>query len=324
MKHALVTGGAGFLGSHICRRLLIEGYKVLCLDNLQTGRLKNIAPLLDDPSFSYITSDVRASLPVGDYTEIWNLACPASPPRYQADPVGTMMTNVLGMKNVLDLALKTGARVFQASTSEIYGDPEVHPQTESYRGAVNTIGPRSCYDEGKRAAETLCFDYHREHGVEVKVARIFNTYGPNMDPHDGRVVSNFIIKALTGAPLELFGGGFQTRSFCYVDDLINGFFSFMRAPASITGPLNIGNPEEFKVSQLAAIVLEMTGSRSRLIDSPLPKDDPQQRKPDISAAQHQLGWAPKIALSEGLARTIAYFRSEIELDSALALKRVGE
>jgi UDP-glucuronate decarboxylase len=310
---ALVTGGAGFLGSHVCRRLIAEGYSVVCLDNLQTGRLKNIEPLLSDDRFSFIEADVRDPLPAGDYAEIWNLACPASPPAYQADPVGTMMINVLGMKNALDLAVQCGARVFQASTSEIYGDPEVHPQSESYRGAVNTLGPRACYDEGKRAAETLCMDYHRSHGVEIKLVRIFNTYGPHMDPKDGRVVSNFIVSALKGEALELYGGGTQTRSFCYVDDLIEGFFRLMRSDAKITGPVNIGNPGEFTVRELAEIVIEMTGSASGIVDRPLPKDDPLQRRPDITLAADLLGWAPKIPLRQGLEKAIAYFASEAGL-----------
>ncbi|NSZ16237.1 UDP-glucuronic acid decarboxylase family protein [Agrobacterium vitis] len=309
-RTALVTGGAGFLGSHVCARLLDEGCDVVCLDNLQTGRRKNIEPLLTNPKLSFIKADVRDPLPQGNYDEIWNLACPASPPQYQIDPVGTMLINVLGMKNVLDLAVACGARVFQASTSEIYGDPQVHPQTESYRGAVNTIGPRACYDEGKRAAETLCFDYHRQHGVEIKVVRIFNTYGPNMDPQDGRVVSNFIVRALEEAPLELYGGGTQTRSFCYVDDLIEGFFRLMRSDASITGPVNIGDPGEFTVRELADIILEMTGSRSVIIDRPLPKDDPLLRRPDITLAGQLLGWTPKVRLREGLERSIPYFAAE--------------
>lgn len=309
-RRALVTGGAGFLGSHVCRRLLEEGLEVVCLDNLQTGRRKNIEPLLARSGFSFVEGDVREALPQGPFSEIWNLACPASPPHYQRDPVGTMMTNVLGMKNVLDLALACGARVFQASTSEIYGDPEVHPQKETYRGAVNATGPRACYDEGKRAAETLCFDYHRMHGVEIKVVRIFNTYGPAMDPADGRVVSNFIVSALKGEPLELYGGGAQTRSFCYVDDLIDGFFLLMRSEAAITGPVNIGNPHEFTVRELAEIVIEMTGAASRIIDRPMPEDDPQQRRPDISRAAELLGWSPKVPLREGLRRSIPYFATE--------------
>lgn len=311
LRSALVTGGAGFLGTHVCSRLLAEGFEVVCLDNLLTGRRKNFRPYLENPKFTFIEGDVRDALPDRAFDEIWNLACPASPPHYQADPIGTMMINILGMKNVLDLAVKHGGRVFQASTSEIYGDPEVHPQSESYRGAVSTTGPRACYDEGKRAAETLCFDYHRNHGVEIKVVRIFNTYGPHMDPKDGRVVSNFIVSALKGEVLQLYGGGTQTRSFCYVDDLINGFFSLMRSDASITGPVNIGNPGEFTIKELAELVLEMTGSKSALIDKPLPKDDPLQRRPNIDLAKEVLNWEPRVPLREGLEKAIAYFASEV-------------
>jgi UDP-glucuronate decarboxylase len=319
-RKALVTGGAGFLGSHVCGRLLAEGTEVVCLDNLQTGRLTNILFHLKNLNFSFIQGDVKDELPDDEFTEIWNLACPASPPHYQRDPVDTLLTNVIGMKNVLDLAVKTGARVFQASTSEIYGDPEIHPQTEAYRGAVNTIGPRACYDEGKRAAETLCFDYHRMHGVEIKVVRIFNTYGPGMDPEDGRVVSNFLVNALKGQPLELYGDGSQTRSFCYVDDLVDGFFHLMRSDASITGPVNIGNPGEFTIRELADIVIELTDSTSRLVYRPLPKDDPLQRCPDISLAGKLFGWSPKVSLREGLIRSIPYFAAEagVVLDQPLA------
>lgn len=310
LRSALVTGGAGFLGTHVCGRLLAEGFEVICLDNLLTGRRKNFRAYLDNPRFTFIEGDVRDGLPDRAFDEIWNLACPASPPHYQADPIGTMMINILGMKNVLDLAVKHGGRVFQASTSEIYGDPEVHPQSESYRGAVSTTGPRACYDEGKRAAETLCFDYHRNRGVEIKVVRIFNTYGPHMDPEDGRVVSNFIVSALKDEPLQLYGGGTQTRSFCYVDDLVNGFFRLMRSDASVTGPVNIGNPGEFTIKELAEMVLEMTDSKSVLIDKPLPKDDPLQRRPNISLAKEVLDWEPKVPLREGLKKAIAYFASE--------------
>ena len=303
---ALVTGGAGFLGSYVCDRLIDEGMVVVCVDDLSTGRRANIAHHLDNPAFTLVEADVRSALPAGPYDEIWNLACPASPPQYQADPIGTLLINVNGMKNVLDLAVTTGARVFQASTSEVYGDPEIHPQVETYRGAVNPIGPRACYDEGKRAAETLCFDYHRVHGVEIRIARIFNTYGPRMDPADGRVVSNFVVKALAGEPLELFGDGEQTRSFCYCHDLVDGFFRLMRNPG-VTGPLNLGNPREFTIAELADIVLELTGSRSRLVSKPLPVDDPRQRCPDISRARDVLGWEPRIELREGLRQTIDYF-----------------
>lgn len=311
IRKVLVTGGAGFLGSHVCERLVETGAAVVCLDNMLTGSRSNVAHLASSARFTLIEGDVRMDLPDGQFDEIWNLASPASPPRYQADPVGTLMINVLGMKKVLDLALRCGARVFQASTSEVYGDPDVHPQIESYRGAVNPIGPRACYDEGKRAAETLCFDYHRQHGVEIRVARIFNTYGPRMDPQDGRVVSNFVVSALAGKPLELYGGGVQTRSFCYRDDLVESFFRLMAHPAA-TGPVNLGNPEEFSIRELADMVLEMTGSRSQLVDKPMPVDDPRQRCPDISLARELLGWSPKIALREGLERTISYFSAVSE------------
>lgn len=306
LRKVLVTGGAGFLGSHVCERLIEAGAEVVCLDNMLTGSRSNVAHLASSARFTLIEGDVRIDVPDGRYDEIWNLACPASPLQYQADPVGTLTINVLGMKNVLDLALRCRARVFQASTSEIYGDPDVHPQIESYRGAVNPIGPRACYDEGKRAAETLCFDYHRQHGVEIRVARIFNTYGPRMDPQDGRVISNFVVRALAGKPLELYGKGIQTRSFCYRDDLVEGFFRLMSHP-SATGPVNLGNPEEFSIRELADLVLEMTGSRSERVDRPMPIDDPRQRCPDISLARDLLGWSPKITLREGLERTIAYF-----------------
>lgn len=302
----LVTGGAGFLGSAVCDRLIAEGAQVVCVDNLLTGRRKNIEHLIASNRFTFIEGDVRTDLPEGPFNEIWNLASPASPPQYQADPVGTLLINVNGMHNVLELARRCGARVFQASTSEVYGDPEVHPQTESYKGSVNMIGPRACYDEGKRAAETLCFDYQRTYGVEIRVVRIFNTYGPRMDPKDGRVVSNFVVNALAGKPLELYGGGVQTRSFCYRDDLVEGFFRLMNHP-TLTGPINIGNPNEFTIRELADLVLEMTGSTSGLIEKPLPADDPKQRRPDISHARELLGWEPKIQLREGLERTIAHF-----------------
>ena len=302
----LVTGGAGFLGSAVCDRLIAEGAQVVCVDNLLTGRRKNIEHLIASSRFTFIEGDVRTDLPEGPFNEIWNLASPASPPQYQADPVGTLLINVNGMHNVLELARRCGARVFQASTSEVYGDPEVHPQTESYKGSVNMIGPRACYDEGKRAAETLCFDYQRTYGVEIRVVRIFNTYGPRMDPKDGRVVSNFVVNALAGKPLELYGGGVQTRSFCYRDDLVEGFFRLMNHP-TLTGPINIGNPNEFTIRELADLVLEMTGSTSGLIEKPLPADDPKQRRPDISHARELLGWEPKIQLREGLERTIAHF-----------------
>jgi UDP-glucuronate decarboxylase len=280
----------------------------LCVDNLQTGSAANIEHLRSRETFEFVRTDVREPLPAGEYDQIWNLACPASPPHYQRDPVGTMMTNVAGMHNVLQLASKCGARVFQASTSEVYGDPDVHPQTESYRGAVSTIGPRACYDEGKRAAEALCFDFKRAHGVDVKVARIFNTYGPRMDPKDGRVVSNFIVKALQGEPLEIYGDGSQTRSFCYRDDLVEGFFRLMASDHGMSGPVNLGNPGEFTIAQLAEIVIEMTASRSEVRYLALPVDDPRQRRPDISLATDRLGWQPKVALRDGLEMTIAYFK----------------
>lgn len=305
-RRALVTGGAGFLGSHVCDRLIDEGMAVVCLDNLMTGGRDNIKHLLPNDSFEFIQGDVRTDIPAGPFDEIWNLACPASPPQYQADPIDTMMINVVGMKTVLDLGVASGARVFQASTSEVYGDPDIHPQGESYRGAVNPTGPRSCYDEGKRAAETLCFDYQRKLGVEVRVARIFNTYGPRMDPNDGRVVSNFIVNALAGKPLELYGGGLQTRSFCYRDDLVEGLFRLMRH-STASGPMNIGNPSEMTVGQLAEVVLSMTGSRSKVIERPLPIDDPRKRQPDISMARELLNWEPQVPLAEGLEKTIAYF-----------------
>lgn len=308
---AIVTGGAGFLGSLVCERLLGEGATVVCLDNLLTGRIANIAHMMGDPRFSFIEGDVRTHLPEGPADEIWNLACPASPPQYQADPIGTLLINVVGMQAVLEKARLTGARVFQASTSEVYGDPELHPQTESYRGSVNPIGPRACYDEGKRAAETLCFDYRRMHGVEIKVARIFNTYGPFMDPKDGRVVSNFVVNALQGLPIELYGDGQQTRSFCYRDDLVEGFFRLMRSAPEITGPINLGNPDEFTIRELGELVLEMTGSKSVFVNKPLPSDDPKMRQPDITLAQQLLGWSPKIKLREGLAKTIAHFGTQV-------------
>jgi UDP-glucuronate decarboxylase len=309
----MVTGGAGFLGSHVCDRLIAEGAHVICVDNLMTGRRANVAHLRSSTRFDLIEADIATALPQINVDEIWNLACPASPPSYQMDPVHTMLTNVMGMKNCLDLALNTGARVFQASTSEVYGDPEVHPQIESYRGQVNPIGPRACYDEGKRAAETLCFDYQRAYGVDIRVARIFNTYGPRMDPRDGRVVSNFIVQALLGEPLELYGDGSQTRSFCYVDDLVEGFFRLMRSQTAQSSPINLGNPGEFTMRELAELVIVMTGSSSTITTRPLPIDDPKQRRPDIGMAGTLLGWKPEIPLKEGLFRTIAHFSSELWL-----------
>ena len=305
-KTALVTGGAGFLGSHLCQRLLDDGRDVLCVDNFYTGAKANIEHLLDDPRFELLRHDVTFPLYV-QVDEIYNLACPASPIHYQHDPVQTTKTSVHGAINMLGLAKRLKCSIFQASTSEVYGDPSVHPQTEDYRGNVNPIGPRSCYDEGKRCAETLFFDYRRQHGLPIKVARIFNTYGPRMHPNDGRVVSNFIVQALSGKPITIYGDGSQSRSFCYVDDLIEGFVRLMNAPEDLTGPVNLGNPGEFTMLELAELTLELTGSRSRLAFEPLPQDDPRQRCPDISTAQRELGWNPTVPLREGLARTIAYF-----------------
>jgi UDP-glucuronate decarboxylase len=305
-KRVLVTGGAGFLGSHLCERLLQQGNDVLCVDNFFTGRKDNIAHLLPDPNFEVLRHDITFSLYV-EVDEIYNLACPASPVHYQFDPVQTAKTSVLGAINVLGLAKRTGARVFQASTSEVYGDPTVHPQTEDYRGNVNPLGPRACYDEGKRCAETLFFDYHRQHRTRIKVARIFNTYGPRMHPSDGRVVSNFIVQALRGDDITLYGDGSQTRAFCYVDDLIEGFVRLMATQEAITGPVNLGNPHEVPVRELAERVMRLTGSRSRIVFQPLPQDDPMQRCPDIGLATRLLGWTPVIELDRGLERTIGYF-----------------
>ncbi len=305
-KRILVTGGAGFLGSHLCERLLNDGHDVICLDNFFTGTRDNIQHLLGNPRFEVLRHDVTQPLYV-EVDEIYNLACPASPPHYQHDPIHTMKTSVLGALNMLGLAKRTGAKIFQASTSEVYGDPEVHPQPESYWGHVNPNGIRSCYDEGKRCAETLFFDYQRAHGVKIKVARIFNTYGPRMHPNDGRVVSNFIIQALKGEDITVYGEGRQTRSFCYVDDLIEVFVRLMNSPDEITGPINTGNPGEFTILELAEKVIALTGSRSKLIHLPLPQDDPRQRKPDITLAKKHLAWEPGIKLEEGLRPTIAYF-----------------
>ncbi len=305
-KRVLVTGGAGFLGSHLIDRLLAQGHEVICVDNLFTGTKRNIAHLHGHPRFEFLRHDITFPLYV-EVDEIWNLACPASPIHYQHDPVQTTKTSVHGAINMLGLAKRLRARIFQASTSEVYGDPHVHPQPESYWGNVNPIGMRSCYDEGKRCAETLFFDYHRQHALEIKVVRIFNTYGPRMHPHDGRVVSNFVVQALKGEPLTIYGDGRQTRSFCYVDDLIEGFVRFMASPPDFPGPVNLGNPGEFTIRELAERVLAITGSRSKLEFRPLPADDPAQRRPDIRLAQEKLGWQPSVALDEGLARTIAYF-----------------
>jgi len=306
-KRILVTGGAGFLGSHLVDRLLGQGHEVLCADNLFTGTKRNIEHLHSHPRFEFIRHDVTFPLYV-EVDEIYNLACPASPIHYQHDPVQTTKTSVHGAINMLGLAKRLKCRILQASTSEVYGDPTEHPQTESYWGNVNPIGTRSCYDEGKRCAETLFFDYHRQHGLEVKVARIFNTYGPRMHPSDGRVMSNFVIQALKGEPITLYGDGSQTRSFCYVDDLIDGLMRLMATPAEITGPINLGNPTEFTMRELAELVLAATGSKSTTTTRPLPQDDPKQRSPDITLAKKHLGWEPKIALRDGLKSTVAYFR----------------
>ncbi len=305
-KRILVTGGAGFLGSHLCKRLLAEGNDVICLDNYFTGSKQNIVHLLDNPYFELLRHDVTFPLYI-EVDEIYNLACPASPIHYQFDPVQTTKTSVHGAINMLGLAKRVKAKIFQASTSEVYGDPQIHPQPESYWGHVNPNGIRSCYDEGKRCAETLFFDYHRQHRLRIKVARIFNTYGPRMHPNDGRVVSNFIVQALLGEPITIYGDGSQTRSFCYVDDLIEAFIRLMATEDDFTGPVNTGNPSEFTILQLAETVLELTGSKSELIFKPLPSDDPRQRQPDITLAKEKLGWEPKISLREGLVPTIAYF-----------------
>lgn len=310
VKRALVTGGAGFLGSHLCERLIAADYEVLCVDNFYTGTKQNIAHLLNNPFFELVRHDVTFPLYV-EVDEIFNLACPASPIHYQFDPVQTTKTSVHGAINMLGLAKRLGCSIFQASTSEVYGDPAIHPQTESYWGNVNPIGIRSCYDEGKRCAETLFFDYHRQHKLEIKVARIFNTYGPRMHAADGRVVSNFIVQALQGQDITIYGDGSQTRSFCYVDDLISSFLAFMKTPEHIVGPINIGNPTEFTIRQLAEKILEKIGGKSKLIEEPLPQDDPMQRKPDISKARELLGWQPEVELDEGLDRTIAYFRQRL-------------
>jgi len=305
-KRILVTGGAGFLGSHLIDRLLADGHDVVCADNLFTGSKRNIAHLLDHKSFEFLRHDVTFPLYI-EVDRIYNLACPASPIHYQHDPVQTTKTSVHGAINMLGLAKRLGARIFQASTSEVYGDPTVHPQREDYWGNVNPIGIRSCYDEGKRCAETLFFDYHRQLGLEIKVARIFNTYGPRMHPNDGRVVSNFIVQALRGEDITVYGEGTQTRSFCFVDDLVEGFVRFMDTPPEFTGPVNLGNPNEFTIRELAEKVIALTGSRSKIVKRPLPQDDPMQRQPDITLARERLGWEPKVQLEEGLKKTIAYF-----------------
>jgi len=305
-KRVLVTGGAGFLGSHLCERLLARGDDVLCVDNYFTGRKDNVAQLLGDPNFEAMRHDITHPLFV-EVDEIYNLACPASPIHYQFDPVQTTKTSVIGAINMLGLAKRVKAKIFQASTSEVYGDPTLHPQPEAYRGNVNPIGPRACYDEGKRCAETLFFDYFRQHNLRIRVARIFNTYGPRMHPNDGRVVSNFIVQALKGAPITLYGDGSQTRAFCYVDDLIEGFLRMMDAPDTVIGPMNLGNPVETSVAELAHMVIDLTGSRSEITHKPLPIDDPIQRCPDITQAKSVLEWEPRTPLKPGLERTIAYF-----------------
>lgn len=306
-KRILITGGAGFLGSHLCDRLIEQGNDVICLDNLFTGRKENIRHLMGNPYFEFIRHDITVPIYI-EVDQIYNLACPASPIHYQYDPIKTGKTSVMGALHTLGLAKRVHGRVLQASTSEIYGDPEMHPQPESYRGCVNTIGPRSCYDEGKRMAETLFFDYHRQHGVDIKVIRIFNTYGPRMSANDGRVVSNFIVQALKGEDITIYGTGDQTRSFCYVDDLIKGMIRMMESRDDFTGPVNIGNPEEFTMLQLAETVIRLTGSSSRIVHRPLPQDDPQQRQPNIDLAGKELGWKPEVPLEEGIKKTIAYFR----------------
>lgn len=312
MKKILVTGGAGFLGSHLCERLLNDGNDVLCVDNFFTGSKENIAHLMLNPYFEVLRHDVTFPLYV-EVDQIYNLACPASPVHYQYDPVQTTKTSVHGAINMLGLAKRTGARVFQASTSEVYGDPEVHPQPESYWGKVNPIGIRSCYDEGKRCAETLFFDYYRQHNLDIKVVRIFNTYGPRMHPNDGRVVSNFIVQALKGEDITIYGDGSQTRSFCYVDDLIEGFVRMMDSDRQLPGPVNLGNPSEFSMLQLAELTLKLTNSKSKITFKSLPQDDPKQRQPNIDLAKKELGWTPSVSLENGLIKTIDYFRNNLSL-----------
>ncbi|HEY1139029.1 MAG TPA: UDP-glucuronic acid decarboxylase family protein [Lysobacter sp.] len=312
MQKTLVTGGAGFLGSHLCERLLRDGHDVLCVDNFFTGGKQNIAHLLENPYFELMRHDVTFPLYV-EVDHIYNLACPASPVHYQFDPVQTTKTSVHGAINMLGLAKRLKARILQASTSEVYGDPEIHPQTEDYWGRVNPVGVRSCYDEGKRCAETLFFDYHRQHNLDIKVVRIFNTYGPRMHPNDGRVVSNFIVQALRGEDITIYGDGSQTRSFCYVDDLIEGFVRMMGTEQGFTGPINLGNPGEFTMLELAEQVLKQVGGRSKLVFMPLPPDDPKQRQPDITMARGKLGWEPKVQLADGLQETISYFKRTLGL-----------
>jgi UDP-glucuronate decarboxylase len=309
-KRILVTGGAGFIGSHLCERLIAEGHEVLCVDNFFTGTKANIYHLLDNPYFEVVRHDICFPLYV-EADRIYNLACPASPIHYQFDPVQTTKVNVLGAINMLGLAKRLKIRIFQASTSEVYGNPTVHPQPETYWGNVNTIGPRACYDEGKRCAETLFFDYYRQHKLDIKVARIFNTYGPRMHPNDGRVVSNFILQALRGADITVYGEGVQTRSFCYVDDLIDGIYRFMNVPNGLTGPLNLGNPYEVTILDLAKLIIDLTGTKSKIVFKPLPQDDPERRMPDISLAKSKLEWSPEVDLKTGLMKTIEYFEEKI-------------
>ena len=320
-RRILVTGGAGFLGSHLCERLLAAGADVICLDNLFCGQKTNIAHLLSNPYFEFIRHDVTVPIFI-EVDEIYNLACPASPFHYQHNPIKTLKTSVHGAINMLGLAKRTGAKIFQASTSEVYGDPNIHPQPESYQGNVNPIGIRSCYDEGKRAAETLFFDYHRQHNLGIRVARIFNTYGPRMHPNDGRVVSNFIVQALNGQDITVFGDGSQTRSFCFYEDLLNGFELLMNQD-KILGPVNIGNPNEFTIRELAETVVELTGAKPKLTFQNLPSDDPKQRQPDITIAREELGWEPKIQLREGLAKTIEYFDELLKEDSSGRISTPG-
>ena len=313
LKRILITGGAGFLGSHLCDRLVAQGHDVICLDNFFTSQKLNVMHLLGKPNFELIRHDVTHPIWL-EVDEVYNLACPASPVHYQYNPIKTTKVSVMGAINVLGLGKRCKAKVFQASTSEVYGDPDVHPQTENYRGNVNPIGVRACYDEGKRVAETLFFDYHRSNGVNIRVVRIFNTYGPRMHPYDGRVVSNFILQALRNEDITLYGDGSQTRSFCYVDDLVEGFIRMMDGPDDFIGPVNLGNPDEFTIKELARIVIELTGAKSKLVYLPLPDDDPSQRQPDISLAKKHLGWEPTVKLRDGLKQTIEYFRS-IDLNS---------
>jgi len=320
-KQILVTGGAGFLGSHLCERLLNEGHEVICVDNFFTGKKRNIVHLIDNPYFEVIRHDINFPLSV-EVDEIYNLACPASPVHYQFDPVQTTKTSVMGAINMLDLAKRLNAKILQASTSEVYGDPQVHPQSEGYRGNVNSIGPRACYDEGKRCAETLFFDYRRQYDLNIKVVRIFNTYGPRMHPNDGRVVSNFIVQALKDENITIYGEGTQTRSFCYVEDLIEGIIRMMNSREGLTGPVNIGNPEEFTILELAQKVIELTGSNSTLIYKPLPEDDPLKRKPNIDLAVKELGWRPEEKLKDGLKKTIDYFRYLLENDESTRLTTI--